>query len=679
VLGLLLLSILPYLNGLPNDFTYDDKLIIRDNERIASPSVVGRIFTTQYFGGSLASGQNYRPVVLLTYAVQRWIHGNRPSLFRAVNIGLHAAASVALFAWLLALGFPRGPSLAVGALFSVTTIHVEAVTGLVGRAEVLAALLVLLAAVSWLAATEAPELDIRRYAACLALFQAAVFVKENAVVVPGVIALGELFRGGRARSVRELVAEMAPARRLAFLGLFVPVGVLFVVRRLVLKGFLISREAGIFDLENPLVALSPALRIANAATLVFRYAAKTLVPAGLSADHSAYALPLAARLFEPRAFLGLAGILLGIALAVVLWSKRPLASFGLAFFFGTLLPTANLLFPIGTIYAERLMYLPAAGLFAFVVGLLTPAPRTVPRPSALPWREGLITAAVVVYAVATVLRNRAWKDDVTLYADMVKKVPNSAKAHYDVAYDAQRRNDVPLAKEHLERAVAIFPHYYDAWASLGKMAWDDEKWDEAIALYRKSVEVFPKYENGRWSLAKVLDEAGRTAEAGEAFDEGAREIPDSYPIAYHRATFLGAQGRFDEAEAEWRRALKLGEGAGLAHAGLAETLAARGREGDEAEAWNEARLALVADPNCVEARLFLAGRYEKQGKILAAAGELSRAVRTDPENEDAGAALLELAFRRPEVRNRALLALPAIRTAVPEPEERLTAALAAFR
>ena len=71
-LGLALLALLPFLNGLPYDFTYDDKLIIRDNERLAAPAKVEEIFTTQYFGGALTSAQNYRPILLLTYAVQHW-------------------------------------------------------------------------------------------------------------------------------------------------------------------------------------------------------------------------------------------------------------------------------------------------------------------------------------------------------------------------------------------------------------------------------------------------------------------------------------------------------------------------------------------------------------------------------------------------------------------------------
>ena len=46
--GLFLLAILPFVNGLTGDFTYDDKPIIRDNPRLGSPSVLGEVFTTHY-------------------------------------------------------------------------------------------------------------------------------------------------------------------------------------------------------------------------------------------------------------------------------------------------------------------------------------------------------------------------------------------------------------------------------------------------------------------------------------------------------------------------------------------------------------------------------------------------------------------------------------------------------
>ncbi len=673
-LGLALLAILPFLNGLPYDFTYDDKLIIRDNERIATPANVGEIFTTQYFGGALTSAQNYRPILLLTYAVQRWIHGNRPWLFRAVNIALHAAVAVSLGAWLLALGFAPGPASAVAALFAVATIHVEAVTSLVGRAELLAALLVFLVASLWLRATRDASFGRKPYLAALVLFLLGVFVKENAIVAPGVIALGELFRGGRGRSPREAWRALSGKARLALFGFAAPITILFAVRFVVIKGFLISKEAGVFELENPLVVLSFPLRVANALNLGLLYLARTFLPVHLSADHSAYALRLARSLREPLAWWGGAAVFAGVGVTLAVWRRRPLAALGLCLFAGALFPVSNVPFVIGTIFAERLAYLPSAGLFCLAVGLLVPASREVPRP-ARPWREWLLLFVVVVFGAGTIARNRVWRDDRTLYRDMVTKVPNSAKAHYNVAWDAQRDGRREEAIGHLRQAVAIFPSYYDGWALLGKQLWDEKKLDEAIACYRKSVEVFPSYENGHWGLAKTLEEAGRVEEAGKEFEAGADKLPDSYPIAYHRAAFLELHGTLEEAEDAWSDAVENGDGAVGARLAHARVLRKLGRE---EEAWDEARFALVKDSANAEARRFLAEGYERAGRTLAAGAEWTRAVRANPRDPALAAELLEYATRQRNTRFRASQLVPVMRRNFPQPDDRLAKALAAF-
>ena len=673
-LGLALLALLPFLNALPYDFTYDDKLIIRDDERIATPAHVGEIFTTQYFGGALTSAQNYRPVLLLTYAVEEWVHGNRAWLFRAVNLVLHAAVTLAFASWLVALGFGAPESTASAALFAVATIHVEAVTSLVGRAELLAALCVFAVALLWLRATREGRLARRPYAAALGVFFLGVFVKENAVVAPGVILLGELFRDGRGRSPREAWRGLSRSARWGLAGFILPLAALFAARRVVIKGFLISKEAGIFELENPLVVLSFPVRVVNALNLALRYLGKTFLPIHLSADHSAYALPLVRSLREPAAWPGLLGALAAAVFALALWRRRPLAALGLCLFWGALFPVSNVPFVIGTIFAERLAYLPSAGLFCFAAGLLAAPVREVPRP-ARPWRESLLFAVVVAYAAATAARNRVWKDDVTLYADMVAKFPGSAKAHYNVAWDAQRESRRAEAVTQLREAVAIYPGYYDAWALLGKQLWDEKKWDEAIACYRKSVEIYPSYENGNWGLAKTLEESGRVEEARKAFEAAKERCPDSYPVAYHRAAFLEEHGTLEEAEDAWDDAVENGDGAVSARLAHARVLRKLGRE---EEAWDEARWALVSDPENGEARRFLAEGYERAGRTIAAGAEWTRAVRANPQDQLLASELLEYAVRHPGTRPRARLCLPGIRRSIPRPDARLARALAAF-
>src|SRR5713101_7858856 len=133
-----------YANGTFGAFTYDDKAVVRDNPRIRSSRNVRQIFTTSYFGGPRGTGSAYRPLLLLSYAGQWWIHGKDVVAFHVVNVLFHAFATLLLAALLLRLDLPPPSIAASSLLFAVHPIHVEAVTSLVGRGETQAAVFVLL-------------------------------------------------------------------------------------------------------------------------------------------------------------------------------------------------------------------------------------------------------------------------------------------------------------------------------------------------------------------------------------------------------------------------------------------------------------------------------------------------------------------------------------------------------
>src|SRR5439155_26645027 len=88
----------------------------------------------------------------------------------------------------------------------------------------------------------------------------------------------------------------------------------------------------------------------------------------------------------------------------------------------TLLPTSNLLILIGSIFAERFLYLPAAG-FAIAVAALA---FRLPRPRA-PWI--VLTALLCLYAGRTVARNSDWRDDLTVRSADVLTSAASFRLH----------------------------------------------------------------------------------------------------------------------------------------------------------------------------------------------------------------------------------------------------------
>lgn len=667
-IALALLAFLPFLNGLRAEFTFDDKAIVRDNPRISSPGHAGEIFTSHYFGGPLSTAKNYRPVVLLTYALQRWTTGTDPLPFHLVNAALHVGTTILFAVWILALGMPRGPSLSAAALFAVVPIHVEAVTGIVGRAELLVASLVFVAALLFRRATDGPRLRAWPWVGALVAFLLALFTKENAVILPGVVVLGELLR----RDVDAPLGSRLRKKGLALCGLLVPL-VAFAAVRLFAMGGLVSKKEAFFELDNPLAPLPHLLRAANGLWLLLRYAAKTFVPLGLVGDHSAHALDLVASLSDPRAGAGLAFVLALAAAGVAALRRQPLVSLGIAFFLGTILPTSNVFFPIGTIYADRLAYLPSAGLLAAAAGLAAALPAFSEG-----FRAAILGVVLATYAGATVARNEVFHDDERLFEEMVEKVPRSARGHYNVAYLAWGRGETVSARASLEKAVALFPRYYDAFALLGRVARKEARWNDARAAYRRTLAIKPDYEIGWQGLARAEEESGRPAEAERACAEGLRRHPGSGPLLFHRAALLHAVGRFGEARAAWREALSAGGGNVRARLGLARTLSALGREG---EALSETRRVLAAAPGWLEPRLFLAERHEARGNPVAAAAELGRAVRAAPRNPEPARRLLELAARAPLARGNALTALPGIERSFGRPARNLAlrARIEAFR
>lgn len=134
-------------------------------------------------------------------------------------------------------------------------------------------------------------------------------------------------------------------------------------------------------------------------------------------------------------------LLLGLAWWVICRRKsHRLGAWGVAFFFITLLPTSNLIVRIGSIMAERFLYLPSLGIFtAFALGLDALARRFITRlPASRPLsvlaRSWALPALLLAALTArTWARNRDWRNDETLWRNAVLAVPENFKAHLNYA------------------------------------------------------------------------------------------------------------------------------------------------------------------------------------------------------------------------------------------------------
>lgn len=194
--SLLFLVIMTYAVVLPGSFFLDDIQIVKVNPLVRHFDLTG-IFTSDYWGAGEKSGL-YRPISILSFALNRMVFGPDAWGYLIVNLLLHAIVAYLLF--LLLIQFQRSLPVAwlAAAIFAVHPYHGEVVAELVGRSELLAAgfgLTTLL-----LLQERSPDF----LPLALGSYLAALLSKEHAVALLAIVPICELYNG---RSLRETVEK----------------------------------------------------------------------------------------------------------------------------------------------------------------------------------------------------------------------------------------------------------------------------------------------------------------------------------------------------------------------------------------------------------------------------------------------------------------------------------------
>ena len=397
-----LLAFVLYLNTLHNPWVFDDHRTILTNTSLASLAdfrAVGLHDVT-------------RPIVNLSYALDRHFSGTAPFGFHLTNVLLHVINVWLLFllTWRLvedrARRYPdprhaiRAPVAAfvAASLFAVHPMMTESVGYISGRSELLTGvffLCAMLCARRWMLGAGA-----RWWLLTAGLWVASMLSKEVGVMLPLVLFVYD----------RWILDDDAHARRRRFRRLHLPLAgaaiLVAVVRGVVLE---VVEHPEYVDVrwQSPLEELN----------VVARYVGLMLVPTGQTIFHE---LPQINRLSDPRALAGLAviGLIAGLA-----WTARrsyPVAAFGALWFLLLLVPSSALfVLGHGQSMAEHRVYLASGGLF-LAAGALGGRLATLlaHKRRAVRWIAGGICAVELVsLSGRTLLRNAVWADPVALWRE----------------------------------------------------------------------------------------------------------------------------------------------------------------------------------------------------------------------------------------------------------------------
>ena len=287
-----------------------------------------------------------------------------------------------------------------------------------------------------------------------------VFCKESAVVVLGVIGLYDFTYRMQRKHANWLVNVEANFWSLFWRGYiaFLPALLALWYVRSWVFGQLRPPELPFVD--NPLVGADFWTARLTALKVIGEYFVLLLWPQTLSCDYSFNQIPLATWQFtsweDIKALLAIAAIVGILVVAFRNLSRNRAIFFFVFFFFGTLLPTSNL-FPklgepffqkeswvIGSIMAERFLYLPSIGFAGcIVIAIYAICRRIIPQLDISAWAQRIwlqvvartaLSLIAVGFGVRTFIRNYDWEDDVRLWQQAVQACPDSFKTHKSLAY-----------------------------------------------------------------------------------------------------------------------------------------------------------------------------------------------------------------------------------------------------
>lgn len=555
------LSCILYVNTLGNQFAIDDSIVIERN-MFTQRGMAGipDILITDTFHGFfkkqkvLVAGGRYRPLTLVMFAIENQLFGTvekdntgktrkdeqgytlykyNPLIGHFINILLYGLLGMMIYTFVLKIFNPRNNlddkasyfiAFVTAVLYIVHPIHTEAVANIKGRDEILSMLLVLLSTHLVLKAYYETAKRTMYIGLSLGVFFLALLAKEGPITFLAVIPLVLYFFAKDENGLRPKTDTIA---YLTLPFLVLTLFFWFVIRGSVV-GVSISSEQVNELMNNPFLKYEngkyiPFTATERLGTILYSwllYIKLLIFPHPLTHDY----YPKHISIQDISSPLALLSLLLHVGLvvyAVKELPKRNPLSFAILYYFITFSVVSNLVLPIGTNMGERFEFMPSLG-FCLAVAVLVEklgknAVYTVPT--------ALLGLVLCLGTYKTIMRNKIWYNDYTLFSTDVHTSPNSAKIRNALGgstleaamkLDANNPANFKRMSEiadtaliHLNKAIELHPTYSESYLLMGNAYYYKKDFDKSLASYQKVQEIRPDHQDLSQNMGVVWRDRGR--------------------------------------------------------------------------------------------------------------------------------------------------------------------------
>ncbi len=611
---IILLGIIIYSNSFQCSFHFDDFHNIVDNTRIRNLADV-------------KSWWNFyptRPLSIFTFAVNYHFSQLNVWPYHLVNLVIHLN-NACLAGWLTLLIFSspamkdhpvsrhkRGIAFLTAILFVSHPLATQSVTYIVQRMASMVTLFYLLSLALYVKA----RLSKTGITAKLMLFAGsfvsailAMLTKENAFTLPLAFLLFELFFF----RTKKPILNFKDYRLILLI-----TTILSAIVIILLKGSL-----NVFKTIPPTLGhahpLTPLNYLFTQFSVIIKYIQLLFLPINLKVD---YDFPVPDTIFGIRTLLSFLVILILIILAIFLFKRHRLISFGIFWFFLTLSIESGFI-PIVDVIFEHRTYLPSFGFFLVLSSVVY----------IFLW-DKFKFLAIAIFAVIigsnsymTYQRNKVWKDDLTLWSDNVSKAPDIARPICNRGYAYSTIGQWNMAVADYSKAIEIDPNYTDAWSNRGGAYGKLGQWDKTIADCSQAIRIDPTYFKGWFNRGDGYENLGQFDNAIADYTK-AIGIDPAFAKAYsNRGIAYANLGQWDNAITDCSNAIRIDPGYAQAYYNRGIVYANLG-QWDKVIA--DCSMTIEIDPSFVQAYSNRGTAYGNLGQVDKAIDDYSRAIGISP-------------------------------------------------
>jgi protein O-mannosyl-transferase len=513
-----------YVNTIPNDYALDDSIVITQNMYVQKGIAgIGDIFGKETFTGffkqkkDLVEGGRYRPLSLVTFAIEQSIWKNNPHISHLINAILYGLlCCVVLICLKKILDNMELKDLAIpvsfiaALLFAVHPLHTEVVANIKGRDEILSLLFSLLAMFYVFRYFETGQIIMALGAGILLFF--GLLSKENAVTMPvltGVVIILSYNKKLKSKTIS------------AFLFL-IAAGLLYYIFR---KGVIGSHSGKLPNelMNNPFLHADPSQKLATIFYTLLLYLKLLVFPHPLTYDYYPYHIKLQ-EWSNPLVVLSLLIYLAMIIFSVYYLIKRKykISVLAILIYLITILPLSNLFLNAGSFMNERFVFFGSLGFCLMVAFVIYRLIRGSEEKRISKFAGYIILSVILIlFSARTIVRNNNWIDNYTLFLHDVKISSGSAKGNLTAGgtllEKATAETEPQKKKEYLdqsitylEKSLSIYPNYVDALLLAGNAYFQrDMDFNQSNRCYTRIFEMAPSYDlafsNYKIILASVKD------------------------------------------------------------------------------------------------------------------------------------------------------------------------------